>query len=600
MARNRLSHNLRVALAQINMTVGDLDGNSAKIIANIASARESGADVVVFPELAVTGYPPEDLLLKRGFVEANAAALERISRETKGITAIVGFVDTDSDIFNAAAVLHDGEIAGIEHKFFLPNYGVFDEDRYFQVGTSTRVYKLGHIVFGVEVCEDVWYAEGPHATQSLVGGAHIVFDINSSPFHAGKWRFRERMLGTRAADNSCAMVYLNAVGGQDELVFDGNSLVVGPTGEVLFRCKSFEEQLAIVDIDLSPVEHARLVDPRRRKAKIATLSSEAYRRAGKAQAPVVELRPIQRQKTPTALTSETPTALSSEAYRRAEPPGEVEEVYKALVLGTRDYVNKNGFKEVVLGLSGGIDSALTACIACDALGPDRVRALVMPSEFSSVETQSDAEKMAANLGIRCDRVPISEVFEEYKRTLAGLFTGTQPGIAEENIQARIRGNLLMAVSNKFGSLVLTTGNKSELACGYATLYGDMAGGFAVIKDCPKTLIYKLSRYRNTISPDIPESIIDRPPSAELKPDQKDSDTLPPYEILDPILEAYVEEDRGIGEIVAMGFDEPTVRRVVRMVDRNEYKRRQAAPGIKITPKAFGRDRRLPITNGYRE
>ncbi len=600
MAANRISHSLRVALAQINTTVGDLEGNASKIIANIAAAREAGADIVVFPELAVTGYPPEDLLLKRTFVEANAAALERIAGETKGITAIVGFVDINSDIFNAAAVLHDGEIAGIQHKFFLPNYGVFDEDRYFQVGTSTNVYKLGHIVFGVEVCEDVWYAEGPHRLQSLVGGAHIVFDINSSPFHAGKWRYRERMLGTRAADNSCAMVYLNAVGGQDELVFDGNSLVAGPEGEVLFRCKAFEEQLAIVDIDLAPVEHARLVDPRRRKAKIAT--------AGKADTPVIELRPIHKPHTPLALSSEAYRSVSSEAYRSvsseayrsAEPLDEVEEVYKALVLGTRDYVNKNGFKEVVLGMSGGIDSALTACVAVDALGADRVRVLVMPSEFSSNETQSDAELIAANLGIKCDRVPIGEVYEAYKSTLSGLFAGTQPGTAEENLQARIRGNLLMAVSNKFGLLVLTTGNKSELACGYSTLYGDMAGGFAVIKDCPKTLVYRLSRYRNTVSPVIPESIIERPPSAELRPDQKDTDTLPPYDTLDPIIEAYVEEDRGIKEIVAMGFDEPTVARVIRMIDRNEYKRRQAAPGVKITPKAFGRDRRLPITNGYRE
>jgi len=583
MANNR-SHNLRVALAQINTTVGDLDGNAAKIIGNIAAAREAGADVVVFPELAVTGYPPEDLLLKRTFVEANIAALERIASETKGITAIVGFVDMNADIYNAAAIIHDGEIAGVQHKFFLPNYGVFDEDRYFQVGTTTNVYKLGHIVFGVEVCEDVWYAEGPHRLQSLVGGAHIVFDINSSPFHRGKWRYREMMLGTRAADNSCAMVYLNAVGGQDELVFDGNSLVAGPTGEVIFRCKSFEEQLAIVNIDLAPVEHARLVDPRRRKAKIAT--------AGRAETPVIELRPTEKPR--------TPLALSNEAYRSAEPLEEVEEVYKALVLGTKDYVNKNGFKEVVLGMSGGIDSALTACVAVDALGADRVRALVMPSEFSSDETQSDAELISANLGIKCDRVPISEVFEAYKSTLSGLFAGTQPGIAEENLQARIRGNLLMAVSNKFGLLVLTTGNKSELACGYSTLYGDMAGGFAVIKDCPKTLVYKLSSYRNTISPVIPGSIIERPPSAELRPDQKDTDSLPPYETLDPIIEAYVEEDRGIREIVAMGFDEATVARVIRMIDRNEYKRRQAAPGVKITPKAFGRDRRLPITNGYRE
>lgn len=583
MANSRLSHVLRVGMAQINMKVGDLTGNTDKIIANIAQARQSGADVVVFPELAVTGYPPEDLLLKRSFIEDNVTALHRIAAETEGITAIVGFVDSNSDIYNAAAILHDGEIAGIQHKFFLPNYGVFDEDRYFQSGTKTQVYKLGHIVFGVEVCEDVWYADGPHSFQSLIGGAHIVFDINSSPFHAGKWKFRETMLSTRAVDNSCAIVYLNAVGGQDELVFDGHSLVVGPMGEVLFQCKSCEEQLAIVDIDLAPVEHVRLVDPRRRKAKLAT--------SGKTDVPVVELSPVPNGPIP---HSALPIPQSS------EPLAETEEVYAALVLGTRDYVNKNGFKEVILGMSGGIDSALTACIACDALGADRVRAIVMPSMFSSDETQSDAELICQNLGIKYDRIPISEVMEAYKQTLSGVFAGTEPGVAEENLQARIRGNLLMALSNKFGLLVLTTGNKSELSCGYSTLYGDMAGGFAVIKDCPKTLVYELSRYRNTVSPVIPESIIDRPPSAELKPDQKDSDTLPPYDVLDPILQAYVEEDRGIKEIVAMGFDEPTVARVVRMVDRNEYKRRQAAPGIKITPKAFGRDRRLPITNGYRE
>ena len=583
MPDSSLSHSLRVALAQINTTVGDLEGNTARIIADIVSAREQGAEVIVFPELAVTGYPPEDLLLKRAFVESNAAALRMIAAETEGITAIVGFVDNNSDIYNAAAVLHDGEIAGIQHKFFLPNYGVFDEDRYFQAGTSMQVYKLGHIVFGVEVCEDVWYAEGPHSLQSLVGGAHVVFNINSSPFHAGKWKFREKMLATRAVDNSCAIVYVNAVGGQDELVFDGQSLIVCPSGEVTFRCKAFEEQLAIVDLDLSPVEHVRLVDPRRRKAKLGV--------SGKADVPTVTL----------GERSESDNLKSKISnLKSAEPPGTAEEVYKALVLGTRDYVNKNGFREVVLGMSGGIDSALTACVACDALGADRVRVLVMPSEFSSNETQSDAELISVNLGIRCDRITISDVFESYKETLAGVFEGAAPDVAEENLQARIRGNLLMALSNKFGLLVLTTGNKSELACGYSTLYGDMAGGFAVIKDCPKTLVYKLSEYRNSISPVIPESIITRPPTAELRPDQKDSDTLPPYEVLDPILEAYVEEDRGIKEIVAMGYDEATVTRVVRMVDRNEYKRRQAAPGVKITPKAFGRDRRLPITNKYRE
>ncbi len=580
MPDSSLSHMLRVGLAQINMTVGDLEGNTAKIIGNISAARDRGADVVVFPELAVTGYPPEDLLLKRNFVEDNAAALRSIAAETKGITAIVGFVDMNSDIYNAAAILHNGQIAGIQHKFFLPNYGVFDEDRYFQAGTQMQVYKRGHIVFGVEVCEDIWYAEGPHALQSLVGGAHVIFDVNSSPFHAGKWKFRERMLGTRAVDNSCAIVYLNAVGGQDELVFDGHSLIVSPSGDVLFRCKAFEEQLAVVDLDLAPVEHARLADPRRRKAKLNTSKVMPV--------PEIELVPIAK------------TTEDGELSVTSRPPGTIEEVYKALVLGTRDYVNKNGFREVVLGMSGGIDSALTACVACDALGADRVRVVVMPSEYSSNETQSDAELISANLGIRCDRIAINDVFAAYKKSLAGVFEGTDPGVAEENLQARIRGNLLMALSNKFGLLVLTTGNKSEMACGYSTLYGDMAGGFAVIKDCPKTLVYKLSEYRNSISPVIPESIIIRPPSAELRPDQKDSDTLPPYEVLDPILMAYVEEDRSIKEIVGMGFDEATVARVVRLVDRNEYKRRQAAPGVKITPKAFGRDRRLPITNRYRE
>ncbi len=582
MATSRLNHTLRVALAQINTKVGDLSGNADKIIANIAQAREQGADVAVFPELAVTGYPPEDLLLKRSFIEDNVTSLNRIAAETKGITVIIGFVDSNSDIYNAAAILHDGSVAGVQHKFFLPNYGVFDEDRYFQSGTKTEVYKLGHIVFGVEVCEDVWYADGPHSLQSLLGGAHIVFDINSSPFHAGKWKFRETMITTRAVDNSCAIVYLNAVGGQDDLVFDGHSLVVGPTGDVLFRAKAFEEQLAVIDIDLAPVEHVRLVDPRRRKIKLAA--------SDMADVPVVDLTPR---------NDELPKPDICKV-RSAEPLGKVEEVYAALVLGTRDYVNKNGFKEVILGMSGGIDSALTACVAVDALGADRVRALIMPSEFSSEATQSDAELISRNLGIRYDRIPIGGVMEAYKHALAEAFKGAEPGIAEENLQARIRGNLLMALSNKYGLLVLTTGNKSELACGYSTLYGDMAGGFAVIKDCPKTLVYELSRYRNTLSPVIPASIIERPPSAELRPNQKDTDSLPPYEVLDPILQAYVEEDRGIKEIVAMGFDESTVARVVRMVDRNEYKRRQAAPGIKITPKAFGRDRRLPITNGYRE
>ncbi len=577
---DRLSHSLRVALAQLDMTVGDIEGNTAKIIANIALARNRGADLVVFPELAITGYPPEDLLLKQGFVEDNLAALTEIAKASEGITAVVGFVDVKNDFYNAAAVLHNGRTVGVQRKFFLPNYGVFDEDRYFQAGTGTRVYKLGEVVFGVEVCEDAWYADGPHMVQALVGGAQLVVDINSSPFHAGKWRFREKMLATRASDNTCAFIYLNAVGGQDELVFDGHSVIVGPSGDVLFRAKAFEELLAVVDIDLSPIEHMRLVDPRRRKAKLAV--------SGTVEVPAVSLEPVRKVERNGDLT---PSSM---------PPGELEEVYSALVLGTRDYVNKNGFTEVVLGLSGGIDSALTAAIAVDALGPEKVRVLIMPSQFSSDATQSDAERIARNLGIRHDRIMITDVFEEYKRALADVFAGTEPGVAEENLQARIRGNLLMALSNKFNSLVLTTGNKSEMACGYSTLYGDMAGGFAVIKDVPKTLVYRLADYRNGLGEVIPQSVINRAPSAELKPDQTDQDTLPPYEELDPIIDAYVQEDRGVREIVALGFDEETVRRVVKMIDRNEYKRRQAPPGIKITPKAFGRDRRLPITNRYRE
>ncbi|MCX6343976.1 MAG: NAD+ synthase [Armatimonadetes bacterium] len=573
-------HTLRLALAQLNLAVGDIEGNTKKIIESISSARERGADIVAFPELAVTGYPPEDLLLKQGFVESNLDAINQIAAATSGITAIVGFVDIDKDIYNAAGVLHNGRMVGVQHKFFLPNYGVFDENRYFQAGTKAQVYTLGHTTFGVEVCEDAWYAAGPHTMQALMGGAELIIDINASPFHAGKWRYRERMLGTRASDNSCAIAYVNAVGGQDELVFDGQSLIFSPTGDVIFRCKAFEEQLAIVDVDLSLVGHQRLVDPRRRKVRREI--------AGMVEVPQIKLDPVET------------TAKKGDLSISSEPPGELEEIYAALVTGARDYVEKNGFKEVVLGMSGGIDSALTACIACDALGAERVRALIMPSIYSSEATQSDAEVISKNLGIRCGFIPISDVFDAYNISLAEVFQGTEPGVAEENLQARIRGNFLMALSNKFGSLVLTTGNKSEIACGYSTLYGDMAGGFAVIKDVPKTLVYRLSNYRNSISPVIPESIITRPPSAELKPDQTDQDTLPPYDILDPIIEAYVQEDRSVREIVALGFDEETVRRIVRMIDRNEYKRRQAAPGIKITPKAFGRDRRLPITNKYRE
>ena len=580
---------MRIAIAQINMTVGDLNGNTDKIIDYIGRAREVGADIVTFPELAITGYPPEDLLLKNGFVQNNLICLNRIIDATQGITAVVGFVDLgDDDIFNAAAVISNGQLMGIHHKFHLPNYGVFDEERYFQSGDSTLVYEHSGIIFGVEVCEDSWYAEGPHYQQALVGDAHIIIVINSSPFHAGKWKFREEMIATRATDNACFFVYGNLIGGQDELVFDGHSMVFGPDGRVICRGPAFEEVMITVDLDTNEALHQRLIDTRHREAREKALVTEP-------EVPCIEIPPtcgkseIRNPKS----EIELPSCLW-------EAPERLEEIYQALVLGTRDYVQKNGFQKIVLGLSGGIDSAITAVIAADALGTDKVVAVVMPSQFSSSETQNDAVKMAEGMGIQHYVIPIKQVFEAYLETLAGPFAGTQQDVAEENLQARTRGNILMALSNKFGWLVLTTGNKSELATGYSTLYGDMAGGFNVIKDVPKTLVYELSAYRNTISHVIPDTIIERPPTAELRPNQKDIDTLPPYEVLDPIIEAYVEEDKSIAEIVTMGFDEELVRRVVKMSDRNEYKRRQSPPGIKITPKAFGKDRRLPITNKYRE
>ncbi|MHB1001087.1 MAG: NAD+ synthase [Armatimonadota bacterium] len=575
------SNILRVAIAQINTIVGDLDGNTAKIIDYMDRARQVGADIVTFPELAITGYPPEDLLLKNSFVHRNIECLEKIINASKGITAVVGFVDLQEDIYNAAAVISNGELMGVHHKVYLPNYGVFDEERYFQSGDGTRVYELDGIKFGVEVCEDSWYADGPHRIQALAGDAQVIIIVNSSPFSAGKWQFREQMLATRASDNTCFFVYGNLIGGQDELVFDGHSLVFGPDGRIICRGPVFEESMVVTDLDVREVFHHRLVDTRRRKDKERTRVSGSIEKISIPAIPGKQEKP--------EITS---SCINS--------PERLEEIYKALVTGTRDYVDKNGFQRVVLGMSGGVDSAITATIAADALGKDRVVAVVMPSEFSSEATQSDAVKMAESLGIQCYWIPIEKVFEGYKDTLADAFSGTQPGVAEENLQARSRGNILMALSNKFGWLVLTTGNKSEIAVGYSTLYGDMAGGFNLLKDVPKTLVYELCDYRNSISPVILQSIIDRAPSAELRPGQKDVDSLPPYEVLDPIVHAYVEDDKSIAEIVEMGYDEATVARVLKMIDRNEYKRRQAPPGIKITPKAFGKDRRLPITNKYHE
>lgn len=569
---------LRLALAQINPTVGDLAGNVAKIREWTERARAEGADLVCFPELAVTGYPPEDLLLRRSFIEDNLEAVRELAAATQGIVSVVGFVDRRDDIYNAAAILADGRIAGVYHKRFLPNYGVFDEHRYFQEGVEAPVFELGDVVFGVNVCEDIWYQGGPSQEQAHAG-ASLIININASPYHRGKRVFRERMVATRASDNAVFVAYLNTVGGQDELVFDGGSMIFGPDGELVARARMFDEDLLIADLHLDIVEQYRLHDPRRRKERL-----EFQRRDGAPHVSLGDRSP--RERTP--------------VEARVEPlPGPVEEVYRALVTGTRDYWRKSGCSAALVGLSGGIDSSMAACIAVDALGAGNVTGVAMPSRYSSEGSLADARRLADNLGIRLLIVPIEPAHAAYIDMLREPLQ-SESGVWEENVQARIRGNILMALSNRYGAWVLTTGNKSEYAAGYTTLYGDMAGGFAVLKDVPKTLVYELARWKNAASGRevIPQSVIDKPPSAELRPGQLDTDTLPPYPILDPILEAYVERDRSPEEIVAMGFDEATVRRVLAMVDRAEYKRRQSPPGVKITPRAFGRDRRLPIVNRY--
>ncbi|HXH22589.1 MAG TPA: NAD+ synthase [Dehalococcoidia bacterium] len=571
---------LRVALAQINPTVGNLSGNARLILDYAERARSEGADIVAFPELALPGYPPEDLLLRHSFIEDNLKALRQLAAEIRGLTAVVGFVDFDGDLFNAAAVISDGRVAGVYHKNFLPNYGVFDEMRYFKAGESSQVYEISGARVGVSVCEDIWYPEGPARSQALAG-ADVIVNINGSPFHHGKRAYRERMVATRAADNAVYLCYVNLVGGQDELVFDGNSMVFDQDGELVARAPSFEEHLLLVDIDLDSLYLGRLHLPLRRSPYIERGDNQV---------------------TQVFVSGPREVARAPLARPTLAEPDDLAEVYQALVTGTRDYVHKNGFETVIVGVSGGIDSSLVATIATDALGPEHVIAVSNPSRFSSEGSIADARQLTENLGIRLLIIPIEPAHEAYLQMLSKVFEGTEPGTAEENIQSRIRGNIWMALSNKFGwQPVLTCGNKSEMATGYATLYGDMAGGFAVIKDVPKTLVYRLARYRNEIAGRdlIPKAVLEKPPSAELRPGQLDTDTLPPYEVLDPILQAYVEEDRSIEEIVAMGFDEAVVRKVMRMVDLNEYKRRQAPPGIKITPRAFGRDRRLPITNRYR-
>ena len=574
----------RLALAQINSTVGDIPGNTAKIIEYVDRAREAQADLVAFPELAITGYPPEDLLFKTSFLQANVEAMQQVVAAAKGIAVVVGYVQVGPDITNAAAIGYDGALIDTYQKMYLPNYGVFDEDRYFRRGDSCPVYNINGTGVGVNICEDIWYPVGSIAVQREAG-AEVIVNINASPFHAGKRVYREKMIATRAADNELFVAYLNCVGGQDELVFDGASLIYDMGGNLVARGDAFTEEMLVADLDIEAVFRSRLRDPRPRKENPTILKEIGKPR----NVHVSDFQQHERE------------ALSSPNLR--DGIGDVEEVYRALVLGTRDYIHKSGFSKTVIGLSGGIDSALTAVIAVDALGRQNVVGVGMPSRYSSEGSVSDAKELADNLGIDFWVIPIEPAHIAFTDMLEERFKGMQPGVAEENVQARIRGNVIMTISNKFGWIVLTTGNKSEMAMGYATLYGDMAGGFAVIKDVPKTLVYKLCRWRNQHGDPlgaIPEATIDKPPSAELRPDQTDQDTLPAYEELDPIVKAYVEEDYSLQEMIEMGHNPDAVKQVISFVDRNEYKRRQAPPGVKITPRAFGKDRRLPIVNRYRQ
>jgi NAD+ synthase (glutamine-hydrolysing) len=570
-------------MAQINTTVGDFDGNVKKILAAVDTARTQKADIVTLPELAICGYPPEDLLFKPQFIEANLHSIQKIVEASAGITVVAGFVDSDGDIYNAAALISDGKLIGTYHKMFLPNYGVFDENRYFRAGSECPVYVINGIGIGVNICEDIWYEAGP-ATAQAYAGAEVIINISASPYHRGKGESREKMIATRATDTVAIFAYNNLVGGQDELVFDGHSFISDESGNITARGKQFEEDFVIADLDIEAVFRARLHDPRWRKES-PILGKTGWR----------ETKTIVSQK----ISSDPRPPLKPRHVTVLDP---VAEVYQALVLGTRDYIHKNGFEKVVIGLSGGVDSAIVATIAVDALGKENVVGISMPSRYSSTGSVTDTKALVKNLGIKLQTISIEKPFQAYLDTLTESFAGTKPDSAEENLQARVRGNLLMALSNKFGWLVLTTGNKSEMATGYTTLYGDMAGGFAVIKDVPKTLVYKLTKYRNAQAGYdlIPAPIIDKPPSAELRPDQKDSDSLPPYEILDAILTAYVEEDKSVDQIVALGFDKATVQRTAKLVDRSEYKRRQAPPGVKITSRAFGRDRRLPLTSLFKE
>ena len=571
---------LRLGLAQIDTTVGDIAGNEEKVGTLLGQARDAGAQLVLFPELALTGYPPEDLLLKDHFLADARAALDRVAAGAPDVVALVGFPERAvEDVYNAVGVLAEGQVQAIYRKVYLPNYGVFDEQRYFQSGQGGALVEIGDTMVGLTICEDMW-EPGPPASDEALAGATLLVNLSASPYHAGKGAEREAMMVQRARDNLAAVAFCNLVGGQDELVFDGHSLVIDHAGEVVARAAQFEEELLLVTIDPHASRGARLRDARHRPA-------------------AARMRP----QVPTLATVALPEGSEGDVSapgRIAELLDSLAEVYLALSSGLRDYVDKNGFGHVVLGLSGGIDSALVACVAVDALGAERVQLVVMPSRHSSGETQEDARALARALGVEPLELGIEPAMRAFEETLAGTFDGRPPDITEENLQARIRANLLMALSNKFGWLVLTTGNKSEMSVGYSTLYGDSAGGFAVIKDVPKTLVYELVRHRNTVATEspVPDSIVQRSPSAELRPDQRDEDSLPPYPALDPILEGYVEDDLGREQLVARGFAGGDVDRVIGLVDGAEYKRRQVPPGIRISTKSFGRDRRMPITNRY--
>jgi NAD+ synthase (glutamine-hydrolysing) len=594
--------NLRLGLAQINTVVGDLDGNRAKLEEWIERAKEQRVDMLLFPELAITGYPPEDLLLRPGFVRAAEESLGQVARKARGIVVLVGAPLYDRDLYNACAVCAGGEVKAVYRKRFLPNYGVFDEDRYFAPGRDLILLEHGKTLAGVTICEDMWQP-GPPATDLSLAGAELLVNLSASPFHLSKDREREEMLITRARDNACFVALCNAVGGQDELIFDGHSVVIDDEGEVLARAPGFEEALLVVDIDPEAVIGRRLRDVRRRA--------------------------LERERTESPPVSIVHVGVAREPTNGKRVGGEVaplldelEQMRLALELGLRDYVQKNGFSDVVIGVSGGIDSALTAALAVEALGAERVHCVSMPSRYSSEGTRRDAKALAETLGTHFLELPIDHIYDAFESALAGVFEGREPDLAEENLQARSRGVILMALSNKFGWLVIATGNKSELSVGYATLYGDMAGGFALLKDVYKTDVFRLAKYLNeryvsarpgeagtgseAASPArprrelIPQSIIDRAPSAELRADQLDEDSLPPYPTLDKVLEAYVELDRSREELSTDGFETDVVERAIAMIDRAEYKRRQAPPGVKLRPKAFGRDRRTPITNRWRD